>query len=124
MMGLHFIIGRWIAALLALSGFLFARFRNEFARHKLLDFIGDLALLGHPVRGCFLAIRPGDAGRPAQHRGRARLQPDDERSRGRSGAGKLEPLISARAPVSTQSAVSHQPDGLAWLSNLQATEQL
>ena len=35
------------------------RFRNEFARHKLLDFIGDLALLGHPVRGSFLAIRPG-----------------------------------------------------------------
>jgi UDP-3-O-[3-hydroxymyristoyl] N-acetylglucosamine deacetylase len=35
------------------------RFRNEFARHKLLDFIGDLALLGCPVRGCFLAIRPG-----------------------------------------------------------------
>jgi UDP-3-O-[3-hydroxymyristoyl] N-acetylglucosamine deacetylase len=35
------------------------RFPNEFARHKLLDFIGDLALLGRPVRGCFLAIRPG-----------------------------------------------------------------
>lgn len=35
------------------------RFPNEFARHKLLDFIGDLALLGRPVRGSFLAIRPG-----------------------------------------------------------------
>jgi UDP-3-O-[3-hydroxymyristoyl] N-acetylglucosamine deacetylase len=35
------------------------RFHNEFARHKLLDFIGDIALLGHPVRGSFLAIRPG-----------------------------------------------------------------
>lgn len=35
------------------------RFPNEFARHKLLDFIGDIALLGHPVRGSFLAIRPG-----------------------------------------------------------------
>jgi len=35
------------------------RFHNEFARHKLLDFIGDIALLGRPVRGSFVAIRPG-----------------------------------------------------------------
>lgn len=35
------------------------RFPNEFARHKLLDFIGDIALLGRPVRGSFLAVRPG-----------------------------------------------------------------
>jgi UDP-3-O-[3-hydroxymyristoyl] N-acetylglucosamine deacetylase len=35
------------------------RFQNEFARHKLLDFIGDLALVGRPVRGFFLAVRPG-----------------------------------------------------------------
>lgn len=35
------------------------RFPNEFARHKLLDFLGDIALLGRPVRGSFLAIRPG-----------------------------------------------------------------
>ena len=35
------------------------RFPNEFARHKLLDFIGDVALLGQPVRGSFVAIRPG-----------------------------------------------------------------
>ncbi len=35
------------------------RFRNEFARHKLLDLIGDIALLGRPVRGAFVAVRPG-----------------------------------------------------------------
>jgi len=35
------------------------RFQNEFVRHKLLDFIGDLALVGRPVRGFFLAVRPG-----------------------------------------------------------------
>ncbi|MBU0764931.1 MAG: bifunctional UDP-3-O-[3-hydroxymyristoyl] N-acetylglucosamine deacetylase/3-hydroxyacyl-ACP dehydratase [Bacteroidetes bacterium] len=34
-------------------------FNNEPARHKLLDIVGDLALLGMPVRGKFLAIRPG-----------------------------------------------------------------
>ncbi len=35
------------------------RFPNEFARHKLLDLIGDIALLGVPVRGSFVAVRPG-----------------------------------------------------------------
>jgi len=35
------------------------RFPDEFARHKLLDFLGDIALLGRPVRGSFLAVRPG-----------------------------------------------------------------
>ncbi len=35
------------------------RFPNEFARHKLLDLIGDIALLGLPVRGSFVAVRPG-----------------------------------------------------------------
>ncbi|NJD63122.1 MAG: UDP-3-O-[3-hydroxymyristoyl] N-acetylglucosamine deacetylase [Deltaproteobacteria bacterium] len=35
------------------------RFQDEFVRHKILDFIGDIALLGRPVRGFFLAVRPG-----------------------------------------------------------------
>ncbi|MBK9332448.1 MAG: bifunctional UDP-3-O-[3-hydroxymyristoyl] N-acetylglucosamine deacetylase/3-hydroxyacyl-ACP dehydratase [Ignavibacteria bacterium] len=35
------------------------RFRNEPARHKLLDLIGDLALIGAPVKGQILAARPG-----------------------------------------------------------------
>ncbi len=35
------------------------RFPDEFVRHKLLDFIGDLALVGRPVRGFLLAVRPG-----------------------------------------------------------------
>lgn len=35
------------------------RFRNEPARHKLLDLIGDLALIGAPLRAQILAARPG-----------------------------------------------------------------
>ncbi|HQP10264.1 MAG TPA: UDP-3-O-acyl-N-acetylglucosamine deacetylase [Candidatus Omnitrophota bacterium] len=34
-------------------------FANEFARHKALDFIGDLYLLGMPVRGHAYAIKSG-----------------------------------------------------------------
>lgn len=34
-------------------------FENEPARHKLLDVIGDLALLGRPIKGHITAYRPG-----------------------------------------------------------------
>lgn len=35
------------------------QFENEPARHKLLDIIGDLALIGRPIKGHILAARPG-----------------------------------------------------------------
>ncbi len=44
------------------SGFLndkSLRFKNEPVRHKLLDMIGDLALIGAPIKAQILAARPG-----------------------------------------------------------------
>jgi UDP-3-O-[3-hydroxymyristoyl] N-acetylglucosamine deacetylase len=35
------------------------RFRDEFVRHKILDIIGDLALLGMPIMGRVVAERSG-----------------------------------------------------------------
>ncbi|MCF7858966.1 MAG: bifunctional UDP-3-O-[3-hydroxymyristoyl] N-acetylglucosamine deacetylase/3-hydroxyacyl-ACP dehydratase [Candidatus Cloacimonetes bacterium] len=35
------------------------RFYNEFVRHKVVDLIGDVALLGVPIKGHFLAARSG-----------------------------------------------------------------
>jgi UDP-3-O-[3-hydroxymyristoyl] N-acetylglucosamine deacetylase len=37
------------------------RFPDEFCRHKILDLIGDLALLGHPIVGHVVAHRAGHA---------------------------------------------------------------
>jgi UDP-3-O-[3-hydroxymyristoyl] N-acetylglucosamine deacetylase/3-hydroxyacyl-[acyl-carrier-protein] dehydratase len=37
------------------------RFQNEPARHKLLDLLGDLALIGMPIRAQLMAARPGHA---------------------------------------------------------------
>ncbi|MFH1715156.1 MAG: bifunctional UDP-3-O-[3-hydroxymyristoyl] N-acetylglucosamine deacetylase/3-hydroxyacyl-ACP dehydratase [Elusimicrobiota bacterium] len=37
------------------------RFENEFVRHKVLDLIGDLYLVGHPIKGHVIAIRCGHA---------------------------------------------------------------
>jgi UDP-3-O-[3-hydroxymyristoyl] N-acetylglucosamine deacetylase / 3-hydroxyacyl-[acyl-carrier-protein] dehydratase len=37
------------------------RFQNEPARHKLLDMIGDLALVGKPLKAQIMAARPGHA---------------------------------------------------------------
>jgi UDP-3-O-[3-hydroxymyristoyl] N-acetylglucosamine deacetylase len=35
------------------------RFPDECVRHKMLDLIGDLALLGFPLRATILAVKPG-----------------------------------------------------------------
>jgi len=35
------------------------RFANEPARHKLLDVVGDLALIGYPIKAHIIANRPG-----------------------------------------------------------------
>src|SRR4051794_33179493 len=35
------------------------RFVDEFVRHKILDIVGDLALLGERVRGHVVAVKPG-----------------------------------------------------------------
>jgi UDP-3-O-[3-hydroxymyristoyl] N-acetylglucosamine deacetylase/3-hydroxyacyl-[acyl-carrier-protein] dehydratase len=38
------------------------QYENEPARHKLLDIVGDLALIGRPIKAHILAARPGHAG--------------------------------------------------------------
>jgi UDP-3-O-[3-hydroxymyristoyl] N-acetylglucosamine deacetylase / 3-hydroxyacyl-[acyl-carrier-protein] dehydratase len=51
-------------ALLHAQGFLndiTLRYRNEPARHKLLDLVGDLTLVGAPLKAQILAARPGHA---------------------------------------------------------------
>jgi UDP-3-O-[3-hydroxymyristoyl] N-acetylglucosamine deacetylase/3-hydroxyacyl-[acyl-carrier-protein] dehydratase len=35
------------------------RFRDEFARHKVLDIVGDLSLFGRPIKGHVIAVKPG-----------------------------------------------------------------
>ncbi|MGI9087248.1 MAG: bifunctional UDP-3-O-[3-hydroxymyristoyl] N-acetylglucosamine deacetylase/3-hydroxyacyl-ACP dehydratase [Chthoniobacterales bacterium] len=35
------------------------RFKDEFVRHKILDIVGDLALVGHRIQGHVIAVKPG-----------------------------------------------------------------
>jgi len=37
------------------------RYREELVRHKILDIIGDLSLVGAPLRGHIVAVKPGHA---------------------------------------------------------------
>lgn len=37
------------------------RYPEEFVRHKMLDIVGDLSLVGRPVRGHLIAVRPSHA---------------------------------------------------------------
>ncbi len=37
------------------------RYPEEFVRHKMLDIVGDLSLVGRPIRGHIIAVRPSHA---------------------------------------------------------------
>jgi UDP-3-O-[3-hydroxymyristoyl] N-acetylglucosamine deacetylase / 3-hydroxyacyl-[acyl-carrier-protein] dehydratase len=50
------------------------RFRDEFVRHKILDIIGDLALVGRRIRGHVVAVKPGHAANAELARAIAREQ--------------------------------------------------
>jgi UDP-3-O-[3-hydroxymyristoyl] N-acetylglucosamine deacetylase/3-hydroxyacyl-[acyl-carrier-protein] dehydratase len=54
------------------------RFPDEFVRHKLIDLVGDLALVGMRIRGHVLAVRPGHRGNVALAR---RLAAEAEKAR-------------------------------------------
>jgi len=56
------------------------RHQNEPARHKLLDMIGDLALVGRPLKGHIMAARPGHAANVAFAK-RIKAQIKKEKSR-------------------------------------------
>ena len=38
------------------------RYPEEFVRHKMLDIVGDLSLLGRPLHGHLIAVKPSHAG--------------------------------------------------------------
>ena len=58
------------------------QFDNELASHKLLDIIGDLALLGFPLRGKILARKPGHTGNIALAKHIQQRYKKDKRLRG------------------------------------------
>ena len=37
------------------------RYPEEFVRHKMLDIVGDLSLLGRPLHGHLIAVKPSHA---------------------------------------------------------------
>jgi UDP-3-O-[3-hydroxymyristoyl] N-acetylglucosamine deacetylase / 3-hydroxyacyl-[acyl-carrier-protein] dehydratase len=69
------------------------RFPNEPARHKLLDVIGDLALVGYPFKAHIIANRPGHSSNLAFAR---KIKEHIKKNRFKQGIPKYDPSI---APV-------------------------
>lgn len=55
------------------------RYKNEPARHKLLDMVGDLALAGRPIKAQILAARPGHSTNVAFAKKLKRLMKEEEK---------------------------------------------
>ncbi|WP_196940109.1 bifunctional UDP-3-O-[3-hydroxymyristoyl] N-acetylglucosamine deacetylase/3-hydroxyacyl-ACP dehydratase [Sphingobacterium pedocola] len=66
------------------------RYQNEPARHKLLDMIGDLALVGRPLKGHIMAARPGHAANVAFAK---RIKTQIKKDKGRKNAKAYDPNV-------------------------------
>ena len=67
------------------------RFQDEFVRHKILDIVGDIVLLGVPLKAHIIAVRPGHALNAALTKKLAeQLQAQKD--------GKLEKVAKVKAP--------------------------
>ena len=71
------------------------RYKNEPARHKLLDVIGDLALVGRPLKAQILATRPGHAANVAFAKKLKRLIEKEEKNHAPYYDPKQVPLMNA-----------------------------
>ena len=69
------------------------RHKNEPARHKLLDVMGDLALIGKPIKAQILAARPGHAANVAFAKKLKKLMEDTSHSSVPQYDPKLPPVI-------------------------------
>ncbi len=81
------------------------RFPNEFCRHKILDLIGDLSLLGHRLIGNVVAERAGHAMHIALITGLLRDKSSWELVR----ADRLMPRAPATVAVTRAAAIVSQP---------------
>jgi len=69
------------------------RWKNEPARHKLLDVVGDLALVGRPLKAQILAARPGHAANVAFAKKLKKLMLETTKSNIPKYDPKLPPVI-------------------------------
>jgi len=69
------------------------RYNNEPARHKLLDVIGDLALIGRPLKAQILAARPGHAANVAFAKKIKKLMKETSRNQAPKYDPSLPPVM-------------------------------
>lgn len=81
-------------------------FPNEAARHKLLDVIGDLALIGTRIRGKIIANKPGHAVNTAFAKKMSKIIRDEKRNQVPSYDLHAEPLMDV---VKIMQLLPHRP---------------
>ena len=86
------------------------RYDNEFVKHKVLDAIGDIYLLGHPLIGIYAAFKSGHALNNALCARAARPTPGlgvGDLRRARRGAERLSRLATAAGLICAAARVRH-----------------
>jgi len=82
------------------------KFFNEPARHKLLDMVGDLALVGMPIKAHILAARPGHSGNVAFAKKLKELIKKEKLRKGVRFNTNVEPLLTV---IDIMKLLPHRP---------------
>lgn len=78
------------------------RFEDEFVRHKILDVVGDVSLLGKPIKAHLICVRPGHAlnsdltARLAERMANAGKKSAKKKTTGKSGVDPNETELDVR----------------------------
>ena len=83
------------------------RYDDEFARHKALDAIGDLALAGMPILGCYRSYRGGHA---LNVKALQALFASQDAWELVEGAARQQPVHTAGPIADKAAAVAYSPD--------------
>ena len=85
------------------------RYPDEFVRHKMLDIVGDLSLLGRPVHGHLVAVKPSHAANcelvrriAAQMRRADTFAPPPAAKPAQNGATVLEEIVSEGGAIDSE----------------------
>src|SRR5256714_4767366 len=81
------------------------RFPDRFVRHKIIDIIGDLALVGRRIRGHVVAVKPGHAANAELARALAREQARENTDR----APAADPIGHSRLDTGQRCEILHAP---------------
>lgn len=85
------------------------RFEDEFVRHKILDIVGDITLLGRPLKAHIVAVRPGHSMNAALTRELAKQLEAEQSGKKKSKAERSSAILATESSLDIRRILQTMP---------------